>query len=115
VVEDQLGVKAGDTKAIAIPTTPAPLLHFAKVLRRSHEGLVIKICANPMGLESTLWMELAAGNGATEKGKAVSLGEQITSRHIHYTWPKPVGASDRLRIVARNAAGEAMLELMPPL
>ena len=100
---------AGETKSIEMPATLAPLLISATPLKLANNPPVIIVRANAMGLDTEVWAEVEAIDRPPETGPAVYIGSQPTARHVYYVTSGLPSSSGRLRLRARNAAGETEL------
>jgi hypothetical protein len=109
VLENGGNIVAGETKCIQIPATSAPLLISATPLKRANNPAVIVVRANAMGLDTQVWAEVEATDRPPEAGPAVYIGSQPTARHVYYVTSSLPSVAGRLRLRARNAAGETEL------
>lgn len=114
VLEDGEEMLTGETLAVALPATQAPIIESATPLVRARNNACYVVRANAMGLETELWGELRQSDGQILAGKKISLGSQPTGRHINYV-PEGVPESPgELWLCARNVAGTAALQVPWP-
>ena len=108
-------ILAGDVAEIALPLSQAPVIESVIPWARKRDPDCYVVRVNAMGLETELWGELTAEDGAVFTGLGIALGLQPTGRHAYYE-PRGIPAkTGKFTICARNTAGETRMPAPWPI
>lgn len=113
VVREDERIVAGETLNIELPAVRAPVFQSIRPLMPA-DGAGYMVRANAMGLQTELWGELRVAGAPPIKAHRISLGSESTGRHIIYVPPGLPHAPGTLTLRARNAEGEAALDVPWP-